>query len=105
MTQTSASGARLTRVGARFALLALLLNPVAGAAAQSTGLRIVVIDGEGSVNIVQQKTATAPVVEVRDRNDQPVAGAVVEFAIRGGRVSFGGARSLTVTTNAVGRAT
>ncbi len=70
---------------------------------QSAGLRIVVIEGEDAVNIIQQKTAVAPIVEVRDRNDQPVAGAIVRFAIHGGRATFGGAQTLTVTTNAVGR--
>jgi len=73
--------------------------------AQTPALRIIVIEGEGAVNIVQQKTAVAPIVEVRDRNDQPVAGAVVRFAIRSGRASFGGGRTLSVTTNAAGRAT
>ena len=72
--------------------------------AQAIGLKIVVIKGEDAVNIIQQKTAVAPVVEVRDRNDQPVAGAVVNFVIRNGRATFGGARTLTVTTNAAGRA-
>jgi hypothetical protein len=71
---------------------------------QATGLTIVVLEGEDAVNIIQQKTAVAPVVEVRDRNDQPVAGAVVRFAIQGGRATFNGARTLTVTTNAAGRA-
>src|SRR5262245_5774857 len=73
-------------------------------AAQSPVLRIVVVEGEDGVNIVQQKTAVAPVVEVRDRNDQPVSGAIVTFAIRSGRATFDGARTLTVTTNAAGRA-
>jgi hypothetical protein len=73
-------------------------------AAQAAGLRIVVIEGEGAVNIIQQKTAVAPVVEVRDRNDQPVAGAIVNFAIRSGRASFSGARTLRVTTDLAGRA-
>ena len=68
------------------------------------GLKIVIIEGEGAINIVQQKTAVRPIVEVRDRNDQPVAGAVVRFAIQGGRASFNGARVLSVTTNAAGRA-
>ena len=70
----------------------------------ASGLHIVVIEGEDAVNIVQQKTAVAPVVEVRDRNDQPVAGAVVRFAIRNGRATFSGARNLSVVTNAAGRA-
>ena len=74
------------------------------AAAQADALRIVVVEGEDAVNIVQQKTAVAPVVEVRDRNDQPVAGAIVRFAIRQGRGTFAGARTLSVTTNAAGRA-
>lgn len=72
--------------------------------AQATGLKIVVLEGEDAVNIIQQKTAVAPVVEVRDRNNQPVAGAVVRFAIQGGRATFNGTRTLTVTTNVAGRA-
>jgi hypothetical protein len=71
---------------------------------QTTTLHIVVIEGEDAVNIVQQKTAVAPVVEVRDRNDQPIAGVVVRFAIRSGHATFSGARNLTVVTNATGRA-
>jgi hypothetical protein len=68
-------------------------------------LKIVVVEGEGAVNIIQQKTAVAPVIEVRDRNDQPVSGAVVRFAIQKGRATFNGARTLTATTDALGRAT
>jgi hypothetical protein len=68
-------------------------------------LKIVVVEGEGAVNIIQQKTAVSPVIEVRDRNDQPVSGALVRFAIQKGRASFNGARTLTATTNALGRAT
>ncbi len=67
-------------------------------------LRIAVIEGEGAVNIIQQKTAVAPVVEVRDRNNQPVAGAVVRFTVTRGRATFAGARTLTVATDAAGRA-
>src|SRR5690348_14430695 len=70
----------------------------------TSALKIVVIEGEGAVNIVQQKTAVAPVIEVRDRNDQPVAGATVNFVVRAGRATFSGARTLSVTTNAAGRA-
>src|SRR5215210_4302372 len=74
-------------------------------AAQTAALKIVVVEGEGAVNIIQQKTAVAPVIEVRDRNDQPVSGALVRFAIQKGRASFNGARTLSVTTDAAGRAT
>ncbi len=74
-------------------------------AAAASGLKIIVIAGEDGVNIVQTRTAVAPVVEVRDRNDTPVAGAVVRFAIQSGRASFANsARTLAVATDFSGRA-
>jgi hypothetical protein len=71
-----------------------------------SALRIVVLEGEGAVNIIQQKTAVRPLVEVRDRNNVPVAGATVTFAISGGQPAAfaGGLQTLTVTTNAAGQA-
>src|SRR5438046_2563516 len=71
---------------------------------QSGGLKIVVVEGEDAVNIVPQKTAVAPVIEVRDRNDLPVAGVPVTFSISAGGGTFGSAQTLTVVTNAAGRA-
>jgi hypothetical protein len=71
-------------------------------------LRIVVLEGEAGVNIIDQKTAVAPIVEVRDRNDLPVVGAQVTFLIRSGvgRATLNnGLRQVTLTTNAAGRAT
>jgi len=67
---------------------------------------IVVLAGEDSVNVIQQKTAVAPLVEVRDRNNNPVSGAVVTFAIQGGKAAAfqGGAATMTVTTTAAGQA-
>jgi hypothetical protein len=91
------------KAGSRATLRARLTSPLPQTAGQAA-LRIVVLEGEGAVNIIQQKTAVAPVVEVRDRNDQPVAGAIVRFAIRSGRATFSGARTLSVTTDAGGRA-
>lgn len=72
-------------------------------------LRIIVVEGEDAVNVLQQKTAIAPLVEVRDRNNLPVAGATVQFVIQqaggGATVSFANAQTAaTVTTNAAGRA-
>ena len=75
------------------------------AAPQSTAFKIVVISGEDAVNIIQQKTAVAPVVEVRDRNNLPIPGVAVTFTIGGGQgASFGGLSTLTVTTKAAGQA-
>ena len=96
---------RLTQVFRLLALVVVTIGmPHLRAQSPPAGLRIVVIEGEDAINVIQQKTAVAPVVEVRDRNDQPVAGAAVRFAIRSGRATFSGARSLSVTTNAAGRA-
>jgi hypothetical protein len=73
---------------------------------QAGSLKIVVIAGEDAVNVIQQRTAVAPIVEVRDRNNAPVAGVPVTFTIGGSGASFGGGvNTLTVTTNALGQAT
>src|SRR5690348_7805255 len=66
----------------------------------ASSLRVVVVAGEGAINILEQKSAVAPVVEVRDRNDQPIAGALVTFTVRRGGAAFNGARTISVTTDA-----
>lgn len=71
----------------------------------ANSLRIVVIAGEDAINIIQQKTAVNPIVEVRDRNDLPVSGVLVTFNVGGQGASFaGGASTLSLTTNAAGQA-
>ena len=88
-------------------VVTLVLSAVALFAQTAPALKIVVIEGEGGVNIIQQKTAVRPLVEVRDRNNVPVAGATVTFTIGGGGQSAafaGGVQTLTVTTNAAGQA-
>jgi len=100
------TGALQVRLTARAAQ-----NPAAQTPA--AGLRIVVIEGEDSVNIIQQRTAVATIVEVRDRNNLPVAGASVLFLLGGGGGGGGvstavlnnGLNQVTLTTNAAGRAT
>jgi len=65
-----------------------------------------VIEGEDAVNVIQTKTAVAPIVEVRDRNNLPVSGVTVTFAVNGNAASFGGGvKSITAVTNAAGQAT
>lgn len=56
--------------------------------AQDRALKIVVIDGDEAANIVADQIAAEPVIEVRDRRDRRVRGAVVRFVIR--RLSNGG---------------
>ncbi len=76
--------------------------------AQSTGgLKIVVVQGEGATNNVRSRTATAPVVEIRDAADKPVAGAEVTFQlpVSGPGGYFNGwLRNQTVRSDANGRA-
>jgi hypothetical protein len=73
--------------------------------AAQKSLKIVVLEGEDAVNIIQQRTAVAPVVEVRDDNDLPVAGVLVRFRTNGRNAVFvGGVLQLTLTTDAAGRA-
>jgi hypothetical protein len=77
------------------------------AAQQPPELQILVIGGEGSINNVKQRTAREPVIEVRDRNNRPVAGALVLFeAPRSGASGtfIGGSPTLRVTTDPAGRA-
>jgi hypothetical protein len=91
--------------------LAWPVSPLAAAGApQRSGgpapaFKILVIEGENAVNIVQQKTAVAPIIEVRDSNDLPVSGAAVTFTVLRGGATFNGSSTLTVVTNAAGRAT
>jgi hypothetical protein len=71
-------------------------------------LKIVIIEGEGFTNNLKKRIAREPIVEVRDRNDKPVAGAAVTFTLPsggpGGTFANGG-RVLNVVTGPDGRAT
>lgn len=71
-------------------------------------LKVTVIEGEGAKNNIRSRTATAPVVEVKDASDKPVVGAEVVFALPmvGPSGSFNGwLKTQTVRTDAQGRAT
>jgi hypothetical protein len=99
-------------------VLSMLLLAPGGAFAQQTSgpqanlvetgaLKIVVVQGEGAVNNVRARTATQPVVEVRDENDKPVEGAEVVFQLPAagpGGVFHGWMRNQTARTNAQGQA-
>lgn len=63
-------------------------------------LRIYVLQGDGAINNTKTREATSPVVEVRDANDFPVAGATVTFELpasgpgalfEGGKLEFSNA--------------
>jgi len=69
--------------------------------------KIVVLEGEEGINVVKKKIAASPVVEVRDQNDLPIAGAAVVFTLPKsgpGGVFANGAKELSVVSDSVGRA-
>lgn len=71
-------------------------------------LRIVILEGEGAINNIRQRTARDPVVQVVDENNNPVAGVVVTFLLPNAGPSgafANGAQSLTILTNSQGIAT
>src|SRR4029077_9496203 len=70
-------------------------------------LNLVVIEGEGAVNNIHQRSAREPVVQVQDENHKPVAGAIVVFMLPSngaGGTFANGARTLTMTTDSQGQA-
>ena len=88
--------------------LALLLALWIPAPAQvAPMLNLVVVEGEGQINNIKQRTAREPVVQVQDENHRPVAGAIVMFTLPSngaGGTFANGAHTLTVTTNDQGQA-
>jgi hypothetical protein len=71
----------------------------------STELKIVVLEGEDGVNIIKKKTAVKPIVEVRDKNDLPIAGVAVVIGLGAAGVFDSGQKQVTLATDANGRAT
>ena len=71
------------------------------------GLNLVIVEGDGAINNVRQRTAREPIVQVEDENHKPVAGAAVVFLLpnQGASGVFAnGSRTLTVMTDNQGRA-
>jgi hypothetical protein len=71
--------------------------------------QLVVIRGDDAQNNIKKGRATKAVVEVRDRNNKPVAGIAVLFLLPdsgGAGGSFvGGTQTASVSTNSLGQAT
>jgi hypothetical protein len=91
--------------------LAILISIPAmpGAIAQEAApkLNLVIVEGEGAINNIRQRTAREPIVQVEDENHRPVAGAAVIFTLSGqgaGGTFTNGVHSLTVMTDGQGRA-
>ena len=79
----------------------------AAAPGQPKSLLITIVEGEGALNDIRTRTAREPIVQVDDENHKPVAGALVLFSLDktgSSYANFGGASSLSVQTDAAGRA-
>ena|SRR5689334_6135938 len=77
------------------------------ASADTPALQIVVVEGQGAINNASTHTGREPVIEVRDANDAPIAGALVTFQApaQGPSAVFGsGNTTLLTQTDASGRA-
>jgi len=91
-------------------VLGLLQTGILGAAQQAPApakLNIVIVEGDGAINNVRQRTAREIIVQVEDENRRPVAGAAVLFMLPDsgpGGVFADGGRVLQVTTGSDGRA-
>jgi hypothetical protein len=71
-------------------------------------LHIVILEGEGALNNIKERTAREPIVQIEDENHKPVAGASVTFLLQdgggGAGGSFNSAASFTTVSDAQGRA-
>ena len=79
-------------------------------------LQIDILDGEGALNNIRQRTAREPIVEVKDENHKPVAGALILLTVQPGdggagplfgsaaSASFQGSGSISLYTDASGQA-
>jgi hypothetical protein len=88
-------------------LMAVGAAPGRAQEAAAAGLNIVIVEGDGAINNIRQRTARAPIVQVEDENRRPVAGAAVVFMLpeRGATGVFpNGSRTATVFTDNQGRA-
>jgi len=70
-------------------------------------LNIVIVEGEGAINNVKDRVSREPIVQVEDENHKPVAGAALTFSLPNQGASgvfLNGSKTLTLTTDAQGRA-
>jgi hypothetical protein len=85
----------------------LVIPPASAQAPAAPKLNLVIVEGDGAINNIKQRTAREPIVQVEDENHRPIAGAAVMFSLPDSGASgvfANGARSVTVLTDGQGRA-
>jgi hypothetical protein len=99
---------RVLRAWLSYVLCVQAVIPSAWAQNAPAQIQIVVVDGEGAINNVGQRSTRNPVVRVQDENDKPINGAAVVFSLptEGASGAFSnGEKTLIVTTDARGEVT
>lgn len=96
-----------TCLGFLLCVSVVCLSTYAQEPAGAPELKITILEGDEALNNIRQRTAREPIVQVEDENHKPVAGAVVVFLLPNdgpGGAFAGGSKSLSVVTDANGRA-
>jgi hypothetical protein len=81
--------------------------PMRAQAPEPRQLTISILEGEGAINNIRQRTAREAIVQVQDENHKPVAGVAVTFFLAdhgASGVFSNGSQSLTVMTGTDGQA-
>ena len=81
--------------------------PARAQAPEPKQLTISILEGEGAINNIRQRTAREAIVQVQDENHKPVAGVAVTFFLAdhgASGVFSNGSQSMTVMTDANGQA-
>jgi hypothetical protein len=90
-----------------FLLSVQVVVPPARAQNPPASIQIVIVEGEGAINNVGQRSSHDPVIRVQDEIEKPIAGAAVVFTLptEGASGVFGnGEKTLIVTTDTRGQA-
>src|SRR5262245_51080719 len=77
------------------------------AAQRPLKLNVVIVEGDGAINNIQQRVAREAIIQVNDENDRPVAGALILFSLPNsgpGGTFANGTNSFSVASDASGRA-
>ena len=81
--------------------------PIRAQAPEPKQLTISILEGEGAINNIRQRTAREAIVQVQDENHKPVAGVAVTFFLAdhgASGVFANGSQSMTVMTDTNGQA-
>ena len=91
-----------------YSLFVQVVVPPVCAQNPPASIQIVVVEGEGAINNIGQRSSHDPVIRVQDENGKPIAEAAVVFTLptEGASGTFGnGEKTLIVNTDTRGQAT